>query len=82
MPVQTKYQRLVATYGMGKAHGHQNIFRRYCPDTRVTIFWCETCNWEQRVSDLEAMDGRINWSLPQHCYTYKERWEGKYDAGD
>lgn len=79
MPLQTEYERLTAVYGIGKRGNHPNIFRQYHPDIRATRCWCEKCGWEQTVSDLELHSDAVKWTIPGHCYTYKERWEGKYE---
>jgi hypothetical protein len=80
VPVQTEYDRLVATYGLGKIADHINILKKYDPMTKRTKYWCEVCGWVQWIGDREAYSSTptLN-TLPKYCWTYKERWEGKYD---
>ncbi|MHA2265455.1 MAG: hypothetical protein ACXAEN_23955 [Candidatus Thorarchaeota archaeon] len=73
------YQRLVATYGLGARLGHPNILRKYYPDILETKFWCPKCGWVQWVTDLQLYSDNLEWSIPEECWTYKERWEGKYN---
>ena len=80
MPVLTKYEYERLPKNLGSWLNHPNVMQQHDFCGRYTRYWCPKCGWEQRVTDLEfANDDHIEWTIPQLCWTYKERWEGKFD---